>query len=44
MVGKSANHMQSSGYRLNVEDSKYLIFESKDYSQKYIILKELLLI
>ena len=34
MVGKSANHMQSNGYRLNVEDSKYLIFESKGYSKK----------
>ena len=34
MVGKSVNHMQSNGYRLNVEDSKYLIFESKDHSKK----------
>ena len=34
MVVKSTNQMQSNGYRLNVEDSKYLIFESKDHSQK----------
>ena len=34
MVAKSTNQMQSNGYRLNVEDSKYLIFESKDHSQK----------
>ena len=44
MVDVSTNHMQSNGYRLNVENSKYLIFESEDYSKKYIILKELLLI
>ena len=25
---------QTNGYRLNVEDSKYLIFESKDHSKK----------
>ena len=31
---KSTNQMQSNGYRLNVEGSKYLIFESKDHSQK----------
>ena len=34
MVAKSTNQMQSNGYRLNVKDSKYLIFESKDHSQK----------
>ena len=34
MVDVSTNHMQSNGYRLNVEDSKYLIFESEDYSKK----------
>ena len=34
MVNKSANQMQSKGYRLNVEDSKYLIFETKDHAQK----------
>ena len=34
MVNKSAKQMQSNGYRLNVEDSKYLIFESKDHSKK----------
>ena len=26
--------MQSNGYRLNVEDSRYLLFESEDYSKK----------
>ena len=39
MVVKSVKQMQSNGYRLNVEDSKYLIFESEDHSKKYIILK-----
>ena len=34
MVNKSAKQMQSNGYRMNVEDSKYLIFESKDHSKK----------
>ena len=34
MVVKSAKQMQSNGYRLNVENSKYLIFESEDYSKK----------
>ena len=34
MLIKSTNQMQSNGYRLNVEGSKYLIFESKDHSQK----------
>ena len=34
MVDKSAKQMQSNGYRLNVENSKYLIFESEDYSKK----------
>ena len=34
MVDVSTNQMQSSGYRLNVESSKYLIFESEDYSKK----------
>ena len=34
MVVKSTKQMQSNGHRLNVEDSKYLIFESKDYSKK----------
>ena len=34
MVNKSAKQMQSNGYRLNVEDSKYLIFESKDQCKK----------
>ena len=34
MVKKSAKQMQSNGYRLNVEDSKYLIFESKDHCKK----------
>ena len=32
MVVKSAK--QSNGYRLNVEDSKYLIFKSEDYCKK----------
>ena len=32
MVTNSAK--QSNGYRLNVEDSKYLIFDSKDHSKK----------
>ena len=32
MVTNSAK--QSNGYRMNVEDSKYLIIESKDYSKK----------
>ena len=32
MVTNSAK--QSNGYRINVEDSKYLIIESKDYSKK----------
>ena len=31
MVDVSTNHMQSNGYRLNVENSKYLIFESEYY-------------
>ena len=30
----STNQIQSNGYRLNVENSKYLIFESEDYSKK----------
>ena len=34
MVIKSTKQMQSNGYRLNVENSKYLIFESEDYSKK----------
>ena len=34
MVVKSTKQMQSNGYRMNVEDSKYLIFESKDHSKK----------
>ena len=34
MVVRSTNQMQSNGYRLNVEDSKYLIFESKDHCKK----------
>ena len=34
MVVKSINHVQSNGYRLNVENSKYLIFESEDYCKK----------
>ena len=34
MVNKSAKQMQSNGYGMNVEDSKYLIFESKDHSKK----------
>ena len=34
MVNKSANQMQRRGYRLNVEDSKYLIFKSNDHFQK----------
>ena len=34
MVNKSAKKMQNNGYRLNVEDSKYLIFESKDHFKK----------
>ena len=34
MVNKSAKQMQSNGYRMNVEDSKYLIFESKDHSKE----------
>ena len=32
MVDKFRKQMKSKGYRLNVEDSKYLIFESEDYS------------
>ena len=36
MVDKSAKQMQSNGYRLNVENSKYLIFESEDYSKKNV--------
>ena len=32
MVTNSAK--QTHGYRMNVEDSKYLIFESKDHSKK----------
>ena len=39
MFIKSTNQMQSNGYRLNVEDSKYLIFESKDHTQKLYNLK-----
>ena len=34
MVDVSTNQMQSNGYRLNVENSKYLIFESEDYAKK----------
>ena len=34
MVVKSTKQMQTNGYRMNVEDSKYLIFESKDHSKK----------
>ena len=34
MVVKSTKQMQSNGHRMNVEDSKYLIFESKDHSKK----------
>ena len=34
MVNKSAKQMQSNGSRLNVEDSKYMIFKSKDQSKK----------
>ena len=34
MAVVSTNHMQSNGYRLNVENSKYLIFDSEDYSKK----------
>ena len=34
MVDVSTNQMQSNGYRLNVENSKYLIFESEEYSKK----------
>ena len=34
MVNKCAKQMQSNGYRMSVEDSKYLIFESKDHSKK----------
>ena len=34
MVVKSTKQMQSNGYRMNVEDSKYLIFESKNHSKK----------
>ena len=33
MVVKSAKQMQSDGYRLNVKNSKYLIFESEEYSK-----------
>ena len=39
MVVKSTKQMQSNGYRLNVEDSKYLIFESKDHSKKLLKLE-----
>ena len=42
MVTNSAK--QSNGYRMNVEDSKYLIFESKDHSKNYVNLKQWLLI
>ena len=34
MVVRSTKQKQSNGYRMNVEDSKYLIFESKDHSKK----------
>ena len=34
IVVKSTKQMQTNGYRMNVEDSKYLIFESKDHSKK----------
>ena len=34
MVVKSTKEMQSNGYRMNFEDSKYLIFESKDHFKK----------
>ena len=34
MVVVSTNHMQSNVYRLNVENSKYFIFDSEDYSKK----------
>ena len=44
MVNKSAKQMQSDGYRLNVEDSKYLIVESEDYSKKLYQLEIMLLI
>ena len=34
MVVVSTNQIHSKGYRLNVENSKYLIFESEEYSKK----------
>ena len=34
MVVKSAKQMQSNGYRLNVDNSKYLIFESEEDCKK----------
>ena len=41
MVVVSTNHMQSNGYRLNVENSKYLIFDSEDYSKKIYHLEKI---
>ena len=34
MVTKSAKQKKSRGYRLNVEDTKYLIFKSEEYYKK----------
>ena len=40
MVAKSANQMQSNGYRLNVcENSKYLVFESEEDCKKLYFLE-----
>ena len=34
MITKSAEQKKSKGYRLNVEDTKYLIFKSEEYYKK----------
>ena len=34
MVVESAKQKKSKGYRLNVEDTKYLIFKSEEYYKK----------
>ena len=34
MVTKSAKQKKSKGYRLNVEDTKYLIFKSEEYYKR----------
>ena len=40
MVATSAKQMQSNGYRLNVgENTKYLLFESEDFSKKMYFLE-----